>query len=149
MKKFIMCIIVVCLSVCVFAFTGCGGNGGKIEEEQFNEAKQQFENYTVDVTIQYAGGDKYVSTLQCDGSKGKLTFKSAVDIITYYSEDYGKVFYYNEDIGGWKELTSASTIEEASSAYNGYVKVVVRAIVKVKATIYPKKGIEQKYENRY
>lgn len=50
---------VVCLSVCVFAFTGCGGNGGKTEEEQFNEAKQQFENYTVDVTIQYAGGDKY------------------------------------------------------------------------------------------
>lgn len=124
MKKIIMCIFMVCLSVCVLAFTGCGGERGKTEEEQFNEAKRQFDNYTVDVTIQYAGGDKYVSTLQCDGNKGKLTYKRTEDIITYYSEDYGKAFYFKESIGEWEELASASTIEEATSDLNGYVYII-------------------------
>ncbi len=124
MKKLVIGLVAVCLIICMLSFVGCGGSIGKTEEDQFNEAKEKFENYTVDVTIQYAGGDKYVSTLMCDGQKGMLTLKSPSESVVYFSEDYGKVFYYEDENKEWNEDDSASTIEEATSDLNGYVFII-------------------------
>lgn len=124
MKKLVIGLVIVCLIIGVLSFVGCGGNIGKTEEQQFNDAKQKFDNYTVDVTIQYAGGDKYVSTLMCDGQKGKLSVKSPAESVVYFSEDYGKVFSYEEENKEWEEYGSVSTIEEATSDYNGYVYII-------------------------
>ena len=131
MKKFILGLVTVCLSICTLAFVGCNRSNSKTEEEQFNEAKQQFDNYTVQVVIQYADGDRYDNTLMVDGTKGKMVVNEDngdYKFVSYYSEQYGKIFCYDESddssAGEWYEDRYSKTIEEATSAYNGYVYVL-------------------------
>lgn len=130
MKKIILGMIAICLGICTFAFAGCSESDGKTEEEQFTEATESFGNYTVEVQMKYSRGgsaDKYV--LMIDGTKGKLTYESeggtADNNDEYFSEDYGKVFCYDEESGEWDEISSASgsTIEEETSLANGYVYI--------------------------
>ena len=130
MKKFVLGIIAVCLGICTFAFAGCGGSDEKTEAEQFAAATESFDNYTVEVQMKYAGGgrtDKYV--LMIDGTRGRLTYESADSAAdnnaAYFSEDYGKVFRYDEDLKEWDELSSSSgsTIEEETALANGYVYI--------------------------
>lgn len=93
-------------------------------------ATESFGNYTVEVQMKYSRGgsaDKYV--LMIDGTKGKLTYESeggtADNNDEYFSEDYGKVFCYDEESEEWDEISSASgsTIEEETSLANGYVYI--------------------------
>lgn len=130
MKKFILGMIAICLGICTFAFAGCSESDGKTEEEQFTEATESFGNYTVEVQMKYSRGgsaDKYV--LMIDGTKGKLTYEdeggTADNNDEYFSEDYGKVFCYDEESEEWDEISSASgsTIEEETSLANGYVYI--------------------------
>lgn len=125
MKKTVLAFFAALICFAALSFAGCGGSGLS-EEEQFNQAKERFDNYTVEVTFRYADGGSFNSVLMCDGTKGKLTVNSDTPgegWVRYYSEDYGKVFAYDEDDGNWRELSYASTIEEASSGYNGYVMI--------------------------
>ena len=124
MKKFILSIVAVCLSVLVFALVGCGGSVGKTEEEQFNEAKQQFDNYTANINMSVPALDFEMNTvLMIDGTKGKLTCQmsnSTEELVRYYEERYGSVFKYDTE---WVE-NSSDTIEEATAYYNGFIYVV-------------------------
>ncbi len=128
MKKFVLGLITACFGLAMFTFAACDGTGagGLSEEEQFSRARESFDNYTVEVNIKYSDGDAYNSVLLCDGTKGKLTVKgdsAEGDWVRYYSEDYGKVFLYDEEDGDWTELSYDTTIEEATADYNGYVMI--------------------------
>lgn len=124
MKKLLIVPALACAAA-LFAVAGCGERGGVGEEEQFNSAKAKFDNYTVDVQINYSEGGGYESTLMVDGANGMVTGN-------YIGEEEGESYYYKEEDGevfqyeasDWVLLRSADTIEEATSEVNGYVYMV-------------------------
>lgn len=120
MKKLLIVSALACTAA-LFAAAGCGERGGASEEEQFNAAKQKFDNYTVDVQINYSEGGGYESTLMVDGAGGAVYDEESGEYY-YYKEEDGEVFHYESS--GWVLLRSADTIEEATSEVNGYVYMV-------------------------
>lgn len=115
MKKFIMGFIVVCLSICTLAFVGCGGNSSKSEEEQFNEAKQQFDNYTAEMKgsyFSYGESSEFSVNLLWDNDKLKIEVKDdSESYVNYYKENNGKVYYYENESAEWIE-TEFNTLKE-------------------------------------
>lgn len=120
MKKLLIVSALACAAA-LFAAAGCGERGGASEEEQFNSAKAKFDNYTVDVQINYSEGGGYESTLMVDGAGGAVYDEESGEYY-YYKEEDGEVFHYESS--GWVLLRSADTIEEATSEVNGYVYMV-------------------------
>ena len=120
MKKLLIVSALACAAA-LFAAAGCGERGGASEEEQFNSAKAKFDNYTVDVQINYSEGGGYESTLMVDGAGGAGYAEERGGYYDYKEED-GEVFHYESS--GWVLLRSADTIEEATSGVNGYVYMV-------------------------
>lgn len=120
MKKLLIVSALACAAA-LFAVAGCGERGGAGEEERFNAAKQKFDNYTVDVQINYSEGGGYESTLMVDGAGGAVYDEESGEYY-YYKEEDGEVFHYESS--GWVLLRSADTIEEATSEVNGYVYMV-------------------------
>lgn len=120
MKKLLIVPALACAAA-LFAVAGCGERGGASEEEQFNSAKAKFDNYTVDVQINYSEGGGYESTLMVDGAGGAVYDEESGEYY-YYKEEDGEVFHYESS--GWVLLRSADTIEEATSEVNGYVYMV-------------------------
>lgn len=108
MKKIILGFITVCLSFCTLAFVGCGSNG-KTDEEQFNEAKQQFNNYTVEVKI----GDLANTSLMIDDGNAKYTVSNDYSSATmYFKTENGTIYEFDEDSESW-DKTYYETLEEA------------------------------------
>lgn len=120
MRKLFIVPALACAAA-LFAVAGCGERGGASEEEQFNSAKAKFDNYTVDVQINYSEGGGYESTLMVDGAGGAVYDEESGEYY-YYKEEDGEVFQY--EASGWVLLRSADTIEEATSEVNGYVYMV-------------------------
>ena len=120
MKKLLIVSALACAAALIAA-AGCGERGGAGEEEQFNSAKAKFDNYTVDVQINYSEGGGYESTLMVDGAGGAVYDEESGEYY-YYKEEDGEVFHYESS--GWVLLRSADTIEEATSGVNGYVYMV-------------------------
>ena len=120
MKKLLIVPALACAAA-LFAVAGCGERGGASEEEQFNSAKAKFDNYTVDVQINYSEGGGYESTLMVDGAGGAVYDEESGEYY-YYKEEDREVLHYESS--GWVLLRSADTIEEATSEVNGYVYMV-------------------------
>lgn len=120
MRKLFIVSALACAAA-LFAAAGCGERGGAGEEERFNAAKAKFDNYTVDVQINYSEGGGYESTLMVDGAGGAVYDEESGEYY-YYKEEDGEVFHYESS--GWVLLRSADTIEEATSEVNGYVYMV-------------------------
>ncbi len=109
MKKFILGFITVCLSFCTLTFVACGGSNGKTEKEQFNEAKQQFDNYTVEAVL----GDLANTSLMVDNGKAKYTVSNEYfSAIMYFKSENGTIYKFDDGSEKW-EKTNFSTLEEA------------------------------------
>ena len=122
MKKSIIVLALACAAA-LGAVVGCGEGRGMSDEERFNAAKEKFDNYTVDVQINYSEGGSYNTTLMVDGLSGMLESHTA-DTTIYYKKDGVTVYYMYSDDTDWREATYAGSIEEASGSYNGYVYMV-------------------------
>ena len=109
MKKIILGFITVCLSFCTLAFVACGGSNEKTDEEQFNEAKQQFDNYTVEAEL----GNLANTSLMIDNGKAKYTVSNEYfSAIMYFKAESGTIYKFDDGSEKWEE-TNFSTLEEA------------------------------------
>ena len=112
MKKFILSIVAVCLSVFVFAFVGCGSSSGGIESTL--KSLCSAESFTVSegntTILQYSGKTLY----------WKYGYNGEYDEYYFSPDDEGKYWVYERDYNDDAWTKSALPIVE----YYGYVYIL-------------------------
>lgn len=126
MKKTILGLFALCMAFATLSFVGCneGGTGGKTQEELFNEAKQQFDNYTAEIKMNFSDGSEGLEIVYSrNESACQIVYSVAGDDETYTDyirEENGVISYYDSDSETWENDTESTTIEEAAAELTGY-----------------------------
>ena len=134
MKKIVLSLLILCMGFAILPFAGCGENGtnGKTPEERFNEAKEQFSNYTAEIHMTFSDGSGDFETFYSrDGNACQIVYSEAGSnetYIEYIREENGLISYYDADLKLWENIPDCATIEEAADDLTGYALSLITGI---------------------
>ena len=113
MKKFVLGLITVCLSICTLAFAGCDKSGE-------NGMEKSLETLRSAVSFSVAEGNTTI--LQCNENTlyWKYTYSSGYDEYYFSPDDEGKYWVYEREYSADKWTKQAMSISE----YYSYVYMI-------------------------